>query len=137
MSYTFYPGCSLEGTAKDFHRSTLAVAAKVGLEMPELEGWICCGSTAAHNSDPLLADALPARNLRAASGQDRGGRLRGLLQPAEDGQSPYRAATRVHRARVARRGGERLRRADAGPPSAGDTRAGSCGRRWRPPCAAR
>jgi heterodisulfide reductase subunit B len=69
MSYAFYPGCSLEGTAKDFHRSTLAVAAKVGLDMPEIEGWICCGSSAAHNSDPLLADALPARNLRAARGR--------------------------------------------------------------------
>jgi heterodisulfide reductase subunit B2 len=69
MSYTFYPGCSLDGTAKDFHRSTLAVAAKVGLGLPEIEGWICCGSTAAHNTDPLLADALPARNLQAAAGR--------------------------------------------------------------------
>jgi heterodisulfide reductase subunit B2 len=66
MSYTFYPGCSLDGTAKDFHRSTLAVAAKVGLDLPEIEGWICCGSTAAHSTDPVLADALPARNLLAA-----------------------------------------------------------------------
>ena len=69
MSYTFYPGCSLDATAKDFHRSTLAMADKLGLELPELEDWICCGSTAAHSSDPLLADALPAQNLRAAHGQ--------------------------------------------------------------------
>jgi heterodisulfide reductase subunit B2 len=69
VSYAFYPGCSLEGTAKDFHRSTLAVADKVGLDLPEIEGWICCGSTAAHNTDPLLADALPARNLEAAHGR--------------------------------------------------------------------
>ena len=69
MSYTFFPGCSLEATAKDFHHSTLAMAAKIGLDMPELEDWICCGSTAAHSSDPLLADALPAQNLRAARGR--------------------------------------------------------------------
>ncbi len=69
MSYVFYPGCSLDGTAKDFYSSTSAVAAKVGLEMPEMEGWICCGSTAAHNSDPLLADALPAFNLQKAAGK--------------------------------------------------------------------
>jgi heterodisulfide reductase subunit B len=68
VSYVFYPGCSLEGTATDFHRSTLAVAAKVRLELPEIEDWICCGSTAAHNTDPLLADALPARNLQTAGG---------------------------------------------------------------------
>jgi heterodisulfide reductase subunit B len=69
LRYAFFPGCSLDGTAKDFHRSTLAVAARLGLELPELEDWICCGSTAAHGSDALLADALPARNLRAARGQ--------------------------------------------------------------------
>jgi heterodisulfide reductase subunit B2 len=69
LRYAFFPGCSLDGTAKDFHRSTLAVAARLGLELPELEDWICCGSTAAHGTDPLLADALPARNLRAARGQ--------------------------------------------------------------------
>jgi heterodisulfide reductase subunit B len=69
VRYTFYPGCSLDATAKDFHVSTLAVAGKIGLEMPEMENWICCGSTAAHSSDPLLADALPAQNLRAAKGQ--------------------------------------------------------------------
>ncbi len=37
--------------------------------MPELEDWVCCGSTAAHSTDPLLADALPAQNLRAARGR--------------------------------------------------------------------
>ena len=94
MRYAFYPGCSLEGTAKDFHSSTLAVAAKLGLEMPEIEDWICCGSTAAHNSDPLLADALPAQNLRAADGRTGRGGLRRLLQPAEDGQPPHRRRCR-------------------------------------------
>jgi heterodisulfide reductase subunit B len=69
LSYVFFPGCSLDGTAKDFHRSTLAVAAKLGLHLPELKDWICCGSTAAHCSEPLLADALPAKSLSAAAGQ--------------------------------------------------------------------
>jgi len=69
VSYVFFPGCSLDGTAKDFHRSTLAVAARLGLGLPELRDWICCGSTAAHASDALLADALPARNLAAAEGR--------------------------------------------------------------------
>jgi heterodisulfide reductase subunit B2 len=69
LSYVFFPGCSLDGTAKDYHRSTLAVAARLGLDLPELKDWICCGSTAAHSSDSLLADALPARNLAAAGGR--------------------------------------------------------------------
>jgi len=69
VSYLFYPGCSLEGTARDFHLSTMAVAKALGLELPELPGWICCGSTAAHQTDPLLALALPAKNLAAANGE--------------------------------------------------------------------
>jgi heterodisulfide reductase subunit B len=68
VSYTFFPGCSLDGAAKDFHSSTLAVVKRLGLDLPELKDWICCGSTAAHSSDPLLADALPAKSLSAANG---------------------------------------------------------------------
>jgi heterodisulfide reductase subunit B len=69
MSYVFYPGCSLEGTARDFGLSTVAVARALGIDLPELPDWTCCGSTAAHQSDPLLALALPAKNLAAAAGR--------------------------------------------------------------------
>ena len=82
MSYAFFPGCSMEGTANDFHRSTLAVAARLGLEMPEMQDWICCGSTAAHASDPLLADALPAQE--PARGR-RARRWRSAAPPATAG----------------------------------------------------
>jgi heterodisulfide reductase subunit B2 len=68
MSYLFYPGCSLEGTAGDFHASTKAVIKAFGLDMPEVPDWTCCGSTSAHQTDPLLALALPAKNLLAARG---------------------------------------------------------------------
>jgi heterodisulfide reductase subunit B2 len=69
MTYAFYPGCSLEGTARDFHLSTMAVTRTLGIAMPEIPGWVCCGSTAAHSTDPLLALALPAKNLAAAGGR--------------------------------------------------------------------
>jgi len=69
VSYVFYPGCSLESTAKDYALSTNAVAAALGIDLPELAGWTCCGSTAAHQTDSLLALALPAANLAAASGK--------------------------------------------------------------------
>ena len=67
--YMFYPGCSLEGTARDFLLSTKAVAKAMGMELPEIPDWICCGSTPAHQSDPLLALALSAQNLAAAEGR--------------------------------------------------------------------
>jgi len=68
-SYMFYPGCSLEGTAGDFHKSTMALAAALGIDLPEIPDWICCGATAAHQSDEMLALALPAKSLLAAGGK--------------------------------------------------------------------
>jgi heterodisulfide reductase subunit B2 len=68
VTYLYYPGCSAHGTAWDFGTSTLAVGRALGLEMPELKDWICCGSTPAHQTNPLLALALPAKNLAAAKG---------------------------------------------------------------------
>jgi heterodisulfide reductase subunit B len=69
MSYVFYPGCSLHSTAGGYRLSTEAVARALGLDLPELPDWICCGSTAAHQSNSLLSLALPAKNLLAASGK--------------------------------------------------------------------
>lgn len=69
MSYAFFPGCSMEGTAHDYQKSTLAVSQALGLELPEIPGWICCGSTSAHQTSHLLAVALPAKNLAAAQSQ--------------------------------------------------------------------
>lgn len=68
MTYLYYPGCSAHGTAWDFSASTAAVCEALGLRMPEIKDWICCGSTPAHQTDPLLALALPAKNLAAAKG---------------------------------------------------------------------
>ncbi len=69
MTYAFYPGCSMEGTAHDYQKSSLAVSKALGLALPELPGWMCCGSTSAHQTDHLLSVALPAKNLAAAAGQ--------------------------------------------------------------------
>jgi heterodisulfide reductase subunit B len=45
------------------HQSTLAVAGALGIEMIEPEGWTCCGATAGHQTDRILAASLPAANL--------------------------------------------------------------------------
>ncbi|TKJ32668.1 MAG: heterodisulfide reductase subunit B [Planctomycetes bacterium B3_Pla] len=66
MKYAYYPGCSLEGTAIDYHESTKAIAEALGIELAEVPNWSCCGSTPAHCTDELLATALPAKNLIAA-----------------------------------------------------------------------
>lgn len=63
MKYAYYPGCSAESTARDMHESSLAVAEALGIEMVEPKGWICCGATAAHQTDEVLAVSLPAASL--------------------------------------------------------------------------
>jgi heterodisulfide reductase subunit B len=63
MKYAYYPGCSAESTARDMHQSTLAVAGALGIEMVEPKGWTCCGATAGHQTDRILAASLPAANL--------------------------------------------------------------------------
>ena len=66
MKIGYYPGCSLESTAKEYDLSFRAVASKVGIELIEIPDWSCCGASSAHAVDPFLAVALPARNLMIA-----------------------------------------------------------------------
>lgn len=67
MKYFYYPGCSLEGTAKEYDASTRAVLKVLGAELVELEDWTCCGASAADAVSYLLSMVLPARNLALAS----------------------------------------------------------------------
>uniref|UniRef100_A0A7C4RR13 Disulfide reductase n=1 Tax=Desulfatirhabdium butyrativorans TaxID=340467 RepID=A0A7C4RR13_9BACT len=66
MKYRYYPGCSLEGSAREYDISTRAVMAALGVELLELEGWTCCGASAADFASRLLSLILPARNLALA-----------------------------------------------------------------------
>jgi heterodisulfide reductase subunit B len=73
----YYPGCALHGSSNDYEMSVRAVLAALGVELRELDDWICCGATAAHSLNEKLAVALPARNLALA---ERDG-LGNLLAP--------------------------------------------------------
>jgi len=66
MKYFYYPGCSLEGTAREYDLSTRALMQAVGTQLTEIPDWTCCGATAAEPIGSLIALALPARNLALA-----------------------------------------------------------------------
>lgn len=66
MKIAYYPGCSQEGSALDYGKSTAAVCAALDLHLEEIPGWTCCGSTPAHALDTELSAALCARNLDLA-----------------------------------------------------------------------
>jgi len=66
MKYAYFPGCSADSTARDQYMSVNEVALALNIELIELKGWTCCGSTPAHHTDKNLSIALPAANLLMA-----------------------------------------------------------------------
>ena len=68
---SYYPGCSLHGTAKEYDESIAGVSGLLDIRLHELENWTCCGASSAHCTDEALAIALPARNLAIAEKSDR------------------------------------------------------------------
>ncbi len=70
IQYLYYPGCSLEGTAREYDGSTRTLMEALGLEMKEIDQWTCCGASAAETSSFLLALSLSARNIALAEAQN-------------------------------------------------------------------
>jgi heterodisulfide reductase subunit B len=66
MKVSYYPGCSLEGTAKEYNESLESVAKVLDIELEELPDWTCCGASSAHATSDTLAISLAARNLMIA-----------------------------------------------------------------------
>ena len=66
MNVTYYPGCSLESSARDYNESIKAVCAALDIHLHELPDWTCCGASSAHSLDEALALSLPALNLSGA-----------------------------------------------------------------------
>jgi heterodisulfide reductase subunit B len=70
--YSYYPGCSLHSTAREFNDSVLAVFKALGIDLYELEDWNCCSAASATTLNHALSLSLPGRNLAIAqkSGRD-------------------------------------------------------------------
>lgn len=66
MKLSYFPGCSLSSTAKEYDMSAKAVCNALGVELVELKDWVCCGATSAHSTNHKLSIALPSRNLALA-----------------------------------------------------------------------
>jgi heterodisulfide reductase subunit B len=66
VKYFYYPGCSLEHSAKEYDVSTRTLMRFLGHELVEVEDWTCCGASAADTASKLLSVVLPARNLALA-----------------------------------------------------------------------
>ncbi len=66
MTLGFYPGCSLEGSSREYNESLMALAKTFEIDIKQISDWNCCGATAAHNLNKELSLSLPARILALA-----------------------------------------------------------------------
>jgi heterodisulfide reductase subunit B len=71
VEVSYYPGCSLHGTAVEYDESIRAVCQSLGIALAELPDWNCCGASSAHFLDDDLAIRLSARNMQIAERQGR------------------------------------------------------------------
>ncbi len=67
MKVTYYPGCFLQGTAKDYTESILGICKHLNIQFEEVPDWNCCGATAAHSIDHQASIELAGRNLNLAA----------------------------------------------------------------------
>jgi heterodisulfide reductase subunit B len=67
--FLFYPGCSMESSAKAYQSSLDVVAKTLGMDLEEIEDWNCCGATEYLSLNLTAAYSLIARNLALAGKQ--------------------------------------------------------------------
>ena len=63
---SYFPGCSLESSARESNISLMKAAGILGLNLIELEDWNCCGSSSVNILDKEIAFSLAVRNLSLA-----------------------------------------------------------------------
>ncbi len=70
IKFTYYPGCSSQGSARHLDESLRAIAPEIGLELEELDDWNCCGASVGRIGGGALPNtALTGRNLAKAQEQ--------------------------------------------------------------------
>lgn len=63
MKLSYYPGCSLQGTALDYDQSVRQVCMALDVELVDIADWNCCGASSAHMTNHEVGARLPMRNL--------------------------------------------------------------------------
>lgn len=72
MKYLFYPGCSMQRSARPYLDSLKAIEEKLGIELIEVEDWNCCGATEYSSVNRTASHALVGRNLAIAEKMSNG-----------------------------------------------------------------
>lgn len=69
MKIGYYPGCALTkgSSSAEYGMSVKSVAKTLSIDLVEIDDWNCCGASAAHQTNHMLALSLSARNITIAS----------------------------------------------------------------------
>ena len=70
LNYSYYPGCSLHASGKEYDESARGLFKALNIGLNEVPDWLCCGATPAHNVDELLSLSFCAKNLELAEKVD-------------------------------------------------------------------
>lgn len=62
MEYSYYPGCSLTGSAKRLDMATRKILLTLGYTIKEIPEWNCCGAVEYGNKEELIR--LSRENLK-------------------------------------------------------------------------
>jgi len=73
LKLSYYPGCTLKTTAKNFDETTVSVAKALGIEFIEPDRWNCCGTVHALATDDVMHYLAPIRNLIRVEEMDSAG----------------------------------------------------------------
>jgi heterodisulfide reductase subunit B len=68
-TYSYFPGCTLSTTARDYDESGRAICEALGVQLQELKEWNCCGATFPLSVENVMDMVGPARVLNAARDQ--------------------------------------------------------------------
>ncbi|MGR3176631.1 MAG: CoB--CoM heterodisulfide reductase iron-sulfur subunit B family protein [Candidatus Anammoxibacter sp.] len=71
MKIGYYPGCALsEGSSSaEYGMSVRSVANALDIDLVDINDWNCCGASAAHQTNHMLATSLSARNITLATNE--------------------------------------------------------------------
>ena len=66
MDYGYFPGCSLKSTANEYDNTVRQLCRSFGINLIEIDDWVCCGSSPVHALSEEISLALPLKNLSQA-----------------------------------------------------------------------
>jgi len=63
LRFSYFPGCTLTGSAREYDLATRSVAGALDIELLELADWNCCGGVTAASLSERALNVLGRRNL--------------------------------------------------------------------------